>query len=97
MSETADILLRVTPGAAREGLGGIWEGPGGERRLVLRVTVPPEKGKANKAVIAFLAKKIGVPKSALSLVSGETDRNKMVRLEAIGAAAAIAQLFSEAG
>lgn len=95
--EEASILLRVTPGAAREGLGGIWEGPGGERRLILRVTAAPEKGKANKAVIAFLAKKLGVPKSALSLVSGETDRNKVLRIEAQGAAGAVERLFQEAG
>jgi uncharacterized protein YggU (UPF0235/DUF167 family) len=40
----------------------------------------PEAGKANAAVLALLAKALGVPKSALSIVRGETGRDKRVRL-----------------
>ena len=41
---------------------------------------PPESGKANGAVIALLAKEWGVAKSAISVVSGATDRRKLVEI-----------------
>ena len=46
--------------------------------LALKVTAVPDKGRANQAVIEVLAKAAGLPKSAFSIVSGETDRNKTV-------------------
>ena len=77
-----ELLLRVTPGAAKNAIGGVWEGPDGERRLIVRVTAAPEKGKANKAVIALLSKELGIAKSAFSVIRGETDRNKTLAVEA---------------
>lgn len=44
------------------------------------VTLVPEAGKANQAVLKLLAKEMGVPKSSLSIVRGETDRNKLIKL-----------------
>jgi uncharacterized protein len=44
--------------------------------LKLRVAAVPDKGKANAAVIALLAKALGVPKSALEITAGETSRIK---------------------
>jgi uncharacterized protein len=44
--------------------------------LRVRVNAVPDKGKANAAVVALLAKALGVPKSAISVVSGETARLK---------------------
>jgi uncharacterized protein len=67
--------VKATPKAAREEVAGIRNGA-----LMVKVTAAPEKGKANSAVIALLSKAIGVPKSAFELVSGETDRNKVLRL-----------------
>ena len=67
--------VKATPKAAREEIAGIRNGA-----LLVKVTAAPEKGKANTAVIALLSKAIGVPKSAFELVSGETDRNKVLRL-----------------
>ncbi len=49
--------------------------------LRVRVRAVPDKGKANAAVIALLAKALGVPKSAVTLVSGETARLKTVEIE----------------
>jgi len=48
--------------------------------LKVSVTVPPEKGKANAAVIALLSKKLGVPKSSIEIVRGETSRIKTLRV-----------------
>lgn len=91
------IRLRATPNASKDEISGLWRGPDGETRLVVRVTAPPDKGRANKAVLKLIAKTLGLPKSAVSLTGGEKDRAKTVaaagdpaeiiaRLEAIVAA-----------
>ena len=48
--------------------------------LRVRVSAVPDKGKANAAVVALLAKALGVPKSSVSVVSGETARLKTVAI-----------------
>jgi uncharacterized protein YggU (UPF0235/DUF167 family) len=54
--------------------------------LRVRVSAVPDKGKANAAVVALLAKALGVPKSAVSVVSGETARIKTVTVIGDGVA-----------
>ena len=49
--------------------------------LRLRVKAVPDKGKANAAVIALLAKALGVPKSSVTLIAGDTARLKTVAVE----------------
>jgi uncharacterized protein (TIGR00251 family) len=67
--------VKATPKASRDEIKG-WR----DDALLVRVTVAPENGKANDAIIALLAKSARVPKSAFELVSGETNRNKSFRL-----------------
>lgn len=50
------------------------------RALKISVTAAPERGKANEAVIALLAKEWGVAKSAISVVAGATGRRKLVEI-----------------
>ncbi|EPX79812.1 DUF167 domain-containing protein [Salipiger mucosus] len=69
------ITLRVTPRAGRN------EIREEEGRLSVRVTAPPEDGKANAAVVKLLSKALGVPKSRLTLVRGATSRDKVFRVE----------------
>jgi uncharacterized protein len=73
------LSIRATPKAAKDEIAGIRNGA-----LLVKVTAAPEKGKANAAVIGLFAKTIGVPKSAFDLVSGDTDRNKVLRLASHG-------------
>ncbi|MFQ5562193.1 MAG: DUF167 domain-containing protein [Parvularculaceae bacterium] len=79
--ETVILRLRVTPNASADKVGGCWNGPGGDVRLAMRVTAPPDKGRANKAAVRLLAKTLGLPKSAVSITAGETDRLKTVALK----------------
>ena len=69
------ILLRlhVQPRAAQFQIAGLQ----GEA-VKLRLSAPPVDGKANKAVLAFLAELFSLPKSALSLKSGQQSRQKTV-------------------
>lgn len=67
------LRLHVQPRAASNGLAGL-QGDA----LKLRLTTPPVDGKANKAVLAYLAKALGLPKSALAIRSGQQSRSKAV-------------------
>ncbi|MBB3658830.1 uncharacterized protein (TIGR00251 family) [Rhizobium sp. BK650] len=49
--------------------------------LKVRVTAVPEKGKANTALIALISKSLGVAKSSVDLVSGDTSRKKILRID----------------
>lgn len=71
----AEIAVRVTPKASRN----VVEVKDGQIRVY--VTVVPEGGKANAAVQKLLAKALGVAKSRLRLVRGETARDKVFRLD----------------
>ncbi|MBZ4022775.1 hypothetical protein CKO11_09920 [Rhodobacter sp. TJ_12] len=71
----AEIALRVTPKASRNQI------VAGEEGLRAYVTVVPENGKANAAVVKLLAKSLGVAKSRLTLIRGETARDKVFRLD----------------
>ena len=73
------LRLKVQPKARREGITGLTPDPDGTA-LKLAVGAPPEDGKANAAVIALLADELGVAKSAVSVVSGATDRRKLVEI-----------------
>lgn len=74
------LTLRVTPNAGADRIEGTEHRDDGSVVLRVRVTAVPDKGKANAAVIALLAKALGIPKSSITLVSGETARLKTVRL-----------------
>ena len=74
------VRLKVTPKAKHNQIGGLLDEPDGGKALKVAVTAAPEDGKANAALIALLAKEWGVAKSAISVVSGATDRRKLVEI-----------------
>lgn len=53
--------------------------------LKIRLTAAPEKGKANRALQEFLARRLGVSRSDVEILSGHTSRNKRVRVESVPA------------
>jgi uncharacterized protein YggU (UPF0235/DUF167 family) len=69
-------VVRVTPNAGRDAIEGIELRDDGSAVLRLRVKAVPDKGKANAAVTALLAKALGLPKSAITVTHGETARLK---------------------
>lgn len=74
------LAVRLTPNGGRDAVDGMETDASGETRLKMRVSAVPEKGKANKAMIAALAKMLGVPKSSIELLSGDTARQKILRI-----------------
>ncbi len=78
------LRLRVQPKAKRGQIGAVVADGQGNAALKVAVTAAPERGKANAAVIALLAKSWRLRKSDLFVVQGETDRNKLVRIAGDG-------------
>lgn len=83
--------MRASPGAKTNAIAGLWRGAEGEVRLSVKVTAAPDKGKANAAIVALLAKALGLPKSALQVAAGDASRLKTIdiRAEKAGLAAAL--------
>ncbi|MBT2186212.1 DUF167 family protein [Sphingobium nicotianae] len=77
-----DLLLaiRLTPRASRERIAGLFTDAAGARWLQASVTAPPDKGKANAALIALLARRLKVPSSSILLETGDTNRLKRLRI-----------------
>jgi uncharacterized protein (TIGR00251 family) len=72
------MAVRVTPRSAKPGIGGWRAGADGREELEVRVSESPTDGAANSAVIKLLAKALGVPRSEVDIVSGQTSRHKRI-------------------
>jgi hypothetical protein len=77
--EGQDLVLpvQVQPRAGRDGFAGLHRGA-----IKVRLTAPPLEGRANAALLAFLAEAFGVPRRQVTLLQGETARTKRVRIAA---------------
>ena len=69
-----EYQVRVTPNASRAQVA--WDGT----RFQIRVTCPPEDGKANEAVVKLLAKHFDVPKTTIRIKTGMASRTKIVEI-----------------
>lgn len=77
----AVLSLHVQPGAKKTGIAGEHGGA-----LKIRLAAPPVDGKANECLLRFLAEALRLPKSSVTLVSGETCREKRVGVAGLDAA-----------
>ena len=84
-AQGAQFALRVQPRASRNAIAGIVSSGTQGDAVKLAITAPPVDGKANQAVIEFLAEFFRVPKSSITIVSGETGRNKLIAVRGISA------------
>jgi uncharacterized protein (TIGR00251 family) len=84
----ARLRLKVVPGSSRDEIVG-WLGDS----LKVKVKAPPEKGRANEAVIALLAERLRIDASSIAMVSGHGSPAKVVDVDGMDAAA-IRQAFS---
>jgi uncharacterized protein (TIGR00251 family) len=91
-TENDSVLLpvKVVPGASRSRYMGEWDG-----RARIAVAAPPEKGKANEAVVKLLAELLGVDKRSLEVVAGSTGPLKTIRIGRISVDAVRAALASD--
>jgi hypothetical protein len=75
------LAVRVHPGARRNAVTGLHPaGAGSSAALKIALTTPPVDGRANEALIAFLADALHLPKASIVLVTGATSRSKLLRI-----------------
>jgi uncharacterized protein (TIGR00251 family) len=77
MSQDLILRIKVIPKSNRTEMAGEMA----DGTLKVRVAAPPEKGKANAELCAFLAKHYGVPRDSVAIMSGETSPLKHVRIK----------------
>jgi uncharacterized protein (TIGR00251 family) len=83
------LSVRAQPGAKRTAIVGIY-GEGTSAQLKIAVNAPPLDGRANAALIEFLAEMFGLPKNAVEMLSGETAKSKVFQLRGVSMARATA-------
>ena len=81
------LAVRAQPGAKKTAIVGVY-GEGDAAQLKIAVQAPPVEGRANEALIAFLAQTFGIPKRSVELVSGELSRSKVFLLRGVSIATA---------
>ena len=79
------LTVRVTPKGGRDAVEGWVADEAGRPVLKVRVTAAPADGAANAAVAVLIAKALKVPKSAVTIASGETARVKRLAIEGVDA------------
>ena len=85
------VRIRLIPRAGRDAVAGERDGA-----VLIRIAAPPVDGKANAALIALVATTLGLPKSAVRIVRGETSRDKVVAIDGMTSEAARAALLAGA-
>jgi len=91
VADGCTVSVRVQSGAKKSAVLGLH---GGAVKIAL--SAPPVDGKANDALIAFVAEKVGLPRARVSLLSGMTNRNKVLRVTGKSAAEVRAALSPDA-
>jgi len=76
------FAVKVHPRARKNAITGIVG-----NALKLALTAPPVEGRANQAVIEFFAELFAIPRSSVTIASGDTSRNKIVRISGLSRAA----------
>ena len=78
----ATLAVRAQPGAKKTAITGVY-GEGASAQLKIAVHAPPLEGRANAALVAFLAETFAVPKNSVELVTGELSRSKVFLLRGV--------------
>lgn len=81
-SEGVTLAVRAQPGARKTAVAGLF-GEGDAAQLKIAVQAPPVEGKANAAILAFLAKFFSLSRAKVELVQGELNRNKVFLLRGV--------------
>lgn len=86
------LVIRLTPKAAHDRIDGWDVDEFGRKILKVRVKAAPIEGRANAALLAFMAKTLNLPKSRLTLLTGDTSRYKQVEINGLSEDDLMAQI-----
>ena len=81
VSDGIVLTVKLTPKASKARLGGVALDANGAAALKAWVTAAPIEGRANEALVELIAKSWRLPKSAIRIVRGASDRTKSLRIE----------------
>lgn len=87
MSTQARIDVYVQPRASRTQITGMHDG-----RLKIRLAAPPVDGAANAELVSFIAMRLGIAKSQVRVVAGQTSRRKVIEVDGVSQTAVEAAL-----
>ena len=79
-SDHLRLSVRLTPNGGRDAIDGVETGSDGECYLKARVSVGPEKGKANRELRRMLAEFFGVAQNNVEIISGDSSQHKRLRI-----------------
>lgn len=82
VADGVTLAVRAQPGAKKTAILGVY-GEGAAAQLKIAVQAPPIEGRANEALIAFLALTFSLPKSSVVIMSGELNRSKVFLLRGV--------------
>jgi uncharacterized protein len=88
--EGCTLSVRIQPSARKNAITGTHDGS-----LKISLTTPPVDGRANEALIAFLAERLHLPKARITLLAGATCRTKTLRITGLTAPEVEANLLSD--
>jgi len=89
---TVVLSVKVVPGSSRTVAGEVLDGA-----LKIKVAAPPEKGKANAALIAFVSRRLGVRKTDVTILSGHGASRKQLAIQGVAAGDVMRRLKGLAG
>jgi len=89
---TARFAVRASPGSKRDAIAAVVDGV-----VRVRVAAPAERGRANEALVALLAERLGVSLRAVTIVRGAMSRQKVVQVEGLSTDEALVLLSAQAG
>ena len=90
------LAVRAQPGAKKTAIVEIY-GEGNAAQLKIAVQAPPIEGRANEALVRFLAMTFGIPRASVEFVSGELSRSKVFLLRGVTEEEAAAKLHLDLG
>jgi uncharacterized protein (TIGR00251 family) len=84
------LVIRLHPGAKKNAITGLHD-----NALKIALNAPPIDGRANEALIAFLAERLAIPRAKIALIAGATSRSKTLRITGKSAAEVAAALSTD--
>ena len=92
MTPITRLTVKVSPGASRNEITGFQNDT-----LHVKIAAAPEKGKANRELISFLGEQLGIGKSAITILRGETGRTKIIAIEGLDSFTVTERLWHKKG
>ncbi len=74
------LRVKVIPSSPKNEIVEILNDENGEETIKIRIKAVPEKGKANKELIKFLSEELKLPKTAICIIGGKSDRIKLIKI-----------------